>query len=811
MKLIISLFLSLLASNILLAQESIFDESILKGKEIVLLGEQTHGDGAAFDKKLSMVKELHEKGGFNLLTFESGMYDNFKAYQLYSESKEDINIFKQSVGWLYSDTQVFQELLEYIDTHQKLRILGFDSQESTLFEEYFLSDFKTLCKENNITISDETYIELEKTLVVHDLESYIGNKRDSTALYDRIQSIKSKIDLIPKDNLETKILIQTFKSVCSDMDFTLKSLQKEKSYIQNPRDRQMAKNLMFIKETFPNEKIIGWGASYHFSNRIMDFEYTEETEKYIEEIYSLTDSISSHNNVKLEEEIDQVKELNFALTMGKILKDKYEDKLFSIAFTSFEGRYLDFYHNKLFPILEPPSNSIEFDLKKQGFKNTLHILKSDKKKFYSSALGYLPLYADWHNVFDGIYYIEKMYPPKYLEYSSNGDEILEENSPTTISGTIVDFESKKHISYSDIYYNDSNISTVSNSIGQFSISNSKNPNSYLVFSAIGYITDSMQVKNLDFSNRILLNKSKDNIVLNEAVVVAKFKPLSPEEIVKRARNNIDFNYVQSPYNQSFFFKVKDYNSKDTVNYGEEAYILTFNKKGVNGSNRPEANFFGEIKNLRGNTDKYNKSKHNNGTGSLWVALNRDIILSKSNILYRTSSYDLTNGGTLNYQGRKVYRINFINNSPGSYSTGYGYPAPESSSGSIFIDTESFAVLKYEHCIQRASFESKKTKNIIKQEHKIVQSYKSVYGKYFINLLEINSMSKVYSPENKFLDYYLQSKRLVSHDIKTENIRVLKRPLIDLKKGFKKEENDIFWDNKKEDFKIETSNKEMCEN
>ncbi|MFC3972610.1 carboxypeptidase-like regulatory domain-containing protein [Maribacter confluentis] len=756
-----------------------------------------------------MVKELHEKGGFNLLVFESGLYDNFKANQLYSVKKEDVGIFKQSVGSLYSDTEVFQDLLDYIETHQELKILGFDSQESNLFDQYFLDDFKTLCTNNNISISKETYIELEKTLVVRDLESYVGNKKDSTALYDRILALQRKIDLIPKSNLETKVIVQTFKSVFSDLDFNLKSLQKEKIHVQNPRDKQMAENLTFIKETYPNEKIIGWGASYHFANRLNEFEFTEETENYIKQNFELLDSITDHSHMELNDEIEQVKSLRFAKPMGQILKENYGDKLFSLAFTSYEGNYLDIFHDNILPILNAPTNSIESKLIKQGAKEKLKFLENIDDKFYSSALGYIPLYANWNNVFDGIYFIEKMYPPIYSEYDSHEEKLLIPNKLSTVSGTVLDTETSQQIAYADIYYSDNNLSTISNLKGEFSISNSNKQNSYLIFSAIGYESDSVQVQELQKKNTIRLKKSNENIVLNEVVVTAKLKSLSAEEIIKKARKNIERNYVQTPYNQSYFFKIIDFNLKDSLSLGEEALIQTYNQKGVNGSNRPENNFYGEIQHLRNNTDKYDKDRFNNGIGSLWVVLNRDIILSKTNVLYRTSSYDLTNDGTVNYEGRKVYQISFENNSPGAFSTGYGYPAPENSHGKIFVDSENFAVLRYEHCIKRAAFVSKKTKNTIQYWHKIVQSYKNVSGMYFINLLDVTNTTKVYSPENTFLNTYIQIQKLVSNNIETKNVSVLKRPLIDLKKGFKKNTTDPFWNDRPIDLEIKIQENEEC--
>ena len=803
------LIISFFCSNTIIGQAQIFNDTILSNYEIVLLGEQTHGDGAVFEKKLSMVKELHENGGFNLLIFESGMYDNFKANQLYSTKKESINIFKQSVGYLYSDTQVFQDLLDYIETHPKLKILGFDSQESSLFQEYYLKDLKKLCTKNNISISDATYLELEKTIIVRDLENYINNKKDSTILYNRIQDIQNKIDLIPRTNLETKVIIQTFKSVFSDLDFILKDLQKEKIHLQNPRDKQMAENLVFLKEVYPNEKIIGWGASYHFANQLKEFEYTSITENYIKKTAAIIDSITGHNDLELSDEIEEVKDLNFAKPMGQLLKDKYGDKLFSLAFSSYKGNYFDFIHNKYIPILAPPPYSIENDIKKEGTKNKLHILKSRNSKMYSSVLGYIPLYAIWSRVFDAVYYIEKMYPPHYLEYDANGKKSIIFNNLNSIKGTILDAETSEQISYADIYYTNNNVSTISKLNGRFLISNSKNQNSYLVFSAIGYESDSLKILKLQKSNTIYLKKDKEDIVLIEVVLTSNFKVLTPEEIIKKARKNVKTNYVQTPYNQSFFFKIIDNNIKDSISY-EEALIQTYNKNGINGSNNPETSFFGEIQNLRNNTDKYNNERFNNGVGSLWVVLYRDIILSKSNVLYRTSSYDLTIEGKVKYEGRKVYQIKFVNNSPGSFSTGYGYPAPKTSNGRVFIDVENFAVLKYEHCIQRTPYVSKKSKNTIKKWHNIIQTYKKVNDLYFLNLLELTHTTNVYSPEKKYLNTHLKLEKLVSNNIEIQNINILKRPITQLKKGFKKKSNDPFWKDKLVDFELKKPPKIECE-
>jgi len=794
------LFLNLISTSTLFSQDLLFKGISPTEFEIILLGEQTHGDGAVFDKKLEMIKDLHENYGYNLLVFESGMYDNFKANELYKSQKEEIDIFKQSVGWLYTTTEVFQKLLNYLETHPELKILGFDSQESNLFEEYFLNDFKSLCSKNNIVISDEDYIEIEKTMVVRDFEKYAFNKKDSTNLYNNINAVIDKVDQIPKNDIETKVIVQTFKSAFSDLDFGLKSLQKEKIAIQNPRDKQMAENLIFIKDLYPNEKIIGWGASYHFANKLNEFEYTLETENYIKKQIAVTDSIHGDSHTNTKEEIAQIKDLKYAVPMGQILKEKYGSKLFSLAFSSYEGFYFDFSVEQISPILQLPANSIESDFKNENIKTELYVLNDIPHQFYSSALGYIPLYANWENIFDGIYYIEKMYPPKYIEYDNEKIKTVTYKG-SSISESIIDDDTSEPINYADIYYSDLNSSTVSNSNGQFNIAREENTNGYLIFSAIGYESDSISTNSITKQINIRLKKSKDDIVLNEVVVSGVRVELSAEEIIKKARKNIEKNYIQTPYNQDFLFQVSQLSANDSLHVGEEAIIKTYNKKGINGSNKPENIMFAEIEHLRANTTIYEKNKWD-GIGSMWVVLNRDIILSKTNVLYRNGSYDLKKQKLLNYEGQTVYKINFTNNSPGSYSTGFGYPAPITSFGSIYIDTKKYAVLKYEHSIERPEYETKKSKKLVKQNHNIVQTYKNVNGKYFFNVLEINTTADIFSMEHELLNTKYFMDKIISKNIETNTVRVLTKPLIEVKKGYKPTSNDNYWSDKPMDFSID---------
>lgn len=785
--LLVTLLLSFLIS---FSQKKLIDA--IGNSKIVLLGEQTHGDGAVFDKKVALIKALHEEKGFSLVIFEGGLYDNFKANELYSSKKEDISIYKQSIFPMWSTTKAFNTLLKYVDGNPEMKILGFDSQGLNLFENYYLDDLRALFDSSKIDISEKTYTLIEKTIISRDLEVYSNGKKDSLQLLNTHKLILEKLKAIKNKNLKAKILEQTYKGAFEQLKTTLKVARGEKVYIQNPRDKQMAENLIFLQKQFPNEKIIGWGASYHFTNKINDFEYTTTTEKFIKQNTVEINKVLGHKENELQKVIKQIKELKHAITMGKILKDYYKDDLYSIGFISYEGNYKGS-HGKSFPILKPPKNSLEIDLFKKGISSSFLDLKTypNKEKFYTSVLGYIPLYAKWQTVFDGIYYIPKMYVPEIYDYKSDTiKEVIKIKKESIITGKLIDSETKEPIIYADVFYPKNNKSAISNEKGAFTISKNKNDNSYLKFTAFGYDVDSMQIKNFAENQVIYLKESKGE-TLNE--VVLKTKSLTTKEILKRAQKRIKENYVQTPYNQNFLINIRKYNGKDSLYFNEDALIKTYNKKGINGANKAESSFFSEIQEFRNTTNNYDRDKWND-LGGLWVMLNRDIVLSKANVLYRTSTYELKKDGIINYDNKNVYKISFINNSPGVYSTGYGYPAPESSRGVIYIDTKTFAILKYEHCIKRVASKHKRSKYKTQQNHRIIQTYKEVEGKYFINLFKVIDKNNYYKPEtNEFLGTRYNIFQLASEDIETENVIVLKRPIVDIKQKFKpkKEESD-FW-------------------
>ena len=264
---------------------------------IVLLGEQTHYDALTFLAKTRLIKFLHREMGFDVLAWESGIYDVHKSWELI-EAGEDVRVAVEKgifAAWtVYEETR---ELFRYIeranDSDRPLILAGFDSQSTgSATPEFLLSDLRAFAKDVGLdtlllapgTPLAEGFETLGENMVRGDPAEFVApDSSFLTALAGFREGISSVAP--PAGPRRTALWMQLLESLATeqpkleahvqsrDMTITIEERNAAFQRMFNIRDAQMARNLLWLAGTrYPEHKIIGWLATAHAMHNAQEVE-----------------------------------------------------------------------------------------------------------------------------------------------------------------------------------------------------------------------------------------------------------------------------------------------------------------------------------------------------------------------------------------------------------------------------------------------------------------------------------------------------------------------------------------------------------
>ncbi|HRZ42552.1 MAG TPA: erythromycin esterase family protein [Bacteroidales bacterium] len=378
----------------------------LQNKTLIQLGESSHGTKEYSQIKVRLIKFLHEQMGFDVIAFESNLFECFYTNENIQNLTET-QAMRNSIFYGVWGTPDVKELFTYIKETQNsdhpLILAGFDCQVSSNTG-YITnhSDFlyEILSKIDTLHASQQMVFDANiiNKIVAYNT-SYLSINKDSIKVkYNlMVNYIDNHIDLLidsfPQKPLYPIFLRQSLLSIISQIDFML---YPDGGLSGNPsafrvRDSSMAANVIFLKDClYPDKKIILWAHNYHIANTAFQ--------------HALYPDIKD---------------------MGIYLKDKYNYQLYTIGLYSLRGRTKTDWNWSVINIPVPTTaNSLEALLyycrKKSLFIDLENqIYCNGNKWMYTTISAKTSGFADENmiikNVYDGVIFIDSSSVPTMLQ------------------------------------------------------------------------------------------------------------------------------------------------------------------------------------------------------------------------------------------------------------------------------------------------------------------------------------------------------------------------------------------------------------
>ena len=369
---------------------------------IVVLGEGSHGEGTTFTVKTRLVRFLHERLGYDVLAFESGFYECWKAQQRIAAGEDPAAAFRGAVFKVWTASRQVQPLIDDFARAARsphpLELTGFDPQFTGALSASFADDLKRTADAAGMS-GDAFLARVAAPLANLTEGSYESGELPAAAARADFLAALGELDTrlrgpagerVPERDFWVQLLGGLRDLAVSSWATDWKAPLLEDVVNFPVRDRIMGEHLAWLaREKYPNRKIVAWMASGHAARGLSRIETARPDLARLYQVWRPT---------------------------GDVAHALLGDEVYTVGVVAHHGRHKFAILQGEPKVLDPPANgSLEDRFHRAGFELAFLDLRHTRGQprwlidpLVARPLGYEVMRARWREVFDGMLFIDAM-------------------------------------------------------------------------------------------------------------------------------------------------------------------------------------------------------------------------------------------------------------------------------------------------------------------------------------------------------------------------------------------------------------------